>query len=354
MSEHLPLSLIVAGDNDRKAFEPEALASLADSIREHGLAQPITVRPVVGLAGTTYVIVAGERRYRAHRLLVDQGHGAFGTIECQVREMSDEQASAVMLAENTARVDLGPLEEASAYRARMDRHGWTMAAVARAAGVSADRVRRRVGLLGLGELARHYLGTGQLPIGHAEAMVGLDVNRQRLALMAHEGGPLSGAAMGSLCRRLRGEQDSESMFDADAFLQVEQYVVEALADVAPKVAARVESSGFLRSPSCSACCGQRLTSGAGGVSCLRLDGSWAVLPSGRPGRSWRGPRRRVARWRHEEASDAGPGGRVRGADVRRPGTGRTRTLRRGPRIGPWDGPGGVPGVWRVSVSRMRC
>ncbi|HEX7276278.1 MAG TPA: ParB/RepB/Spo0J family partition protein [Acidimicrobiales bacterium] len=256
MTEYLPLSVIVAGDNDRKAFDADALASLAESIREHGLAQPITVRPVVReelrhysdgdsiAVGTTYVIVAGERRYRAHRLLVEQGHGAFATIECQVREMTDEQASAVMLAENTARVDLGPLEEASAYRARMDRHGWTAAAVARAAGVSADRVRRRVGLLGLGELARHWLATGQLPIGHAEAMVGLDVNRQRLALMAHEGGPLSGAAMASICRRLRGEQDSESMFDADAFLRVEEYVVAAQAEVAPKVAERVALVGI--------------------------------------------------------------------------------------------------------------
>lgn len=209
------LELVDAGPNDRKTFSESELSELAESIRAHGLAQPPTVRPV----GERFEIVAGERRTRACRLL------GWETMPAFVRELSDSQAAAIMLAENTSRVDLAPLEEAEAYSARLEVFG-SVSEVARAGGVNVDRVRRRLALLSLGVETRHWLATGQLPVTYAERMGGLDVNRQKLALLAYQAGATA-EAFASLCRRLNAEQASESMFDVGSFLRVEEYVSTA-------------------------------------------------------------------------------------------------------------------------------
>lgn len=133
----VPVALIAPGDNDREEFAETALRELADSIAQHGLAQPITVRPSDG----GYQIVAGERRWRAVRLL------GWKAIPALVRELSDETASAIMLLENIQRAELNPIEEARAYRKRMMQFGWNAAQTARAANVPEERVRMRLMLL---------------------------------------------------------------------------------------------------------------------------------------------------------------------------------------------------------------
>lgn len=247
--QHLPLSMVTVGDNYRRTFDSEDLGSLASNIAANRFASPVIVRPV----GDGWRVVAGERRYRAHVLLAESGRSPLGsapgwgdapTIAAFVRLLSAEQATAVMLAENGARVDPPPLEEAQGYRRAMDAHGWTVAATARAAGVSAERVRRRVGLLELGALALELLTKGSLPVTFAERMAGLDANRQRLALLAHEAAPMTGAAWASLCRRLANEQAADSLFDTSSFMVAESYALEAVADVAPKVAPRAELVGI--------------------------------------------------------------------------------------------------------------
>ena len=113
----IPIDSIRRGDNDRQAFDQVALEELSESIRAHGLVQPITIRP---MPDGHYQIVAGERRWRACKLLT------WHEIPAIVRDLDDEAASAIMLAENIGRKDLNPIEEANAYHRRMDQFGWSV------------------------------------------------------------------------------------------------------------------------------------------------------------------------------------------------------------------------------------
>lgn len=208
--QNIPVSQIMAGNNDRKLFDRAKLEELAASISKHGLAQPITVRP----RGDIYVVVAGERRFRAMR---DVLH--LDAVPCLVRDLADEAAAAVMLVENTSRVDLYPIEEADAYRVRMDEFGWSEADVAQAAGVSIERVRRRLSLLSLIGDVQHLVGTGHMPVGHAEAMVELDVNRQTIAVRifreARNGMPL--VMFKGIIGQLLEEQGQDALFSLGDF-----------------------------------------------------------------------------------------------------------------------------------------
>jgi ParB family chromosome partitioning protein len=169
----LPVSHIIAGNNDRKTFDAAKLTELATSIASHGLAQPITVQP----CGDHVQIVAGERRFRAIAHILK-----WETAPCLIRELSDEEASAIMLAENTSRADLNPLEEATAYQERAHRFGWSFDKIALTAGVSAELVKRRISLLTLNDDIQHLVAGGHFPLGHAEALTDLDANRQRIAV----------------------------------------------------------------------------------------------------------------------------------------------------------------------------
>lgn len=101
----IPVRLIDAGSNDRRTFDAKALSTLAESLVRDGLAQPITVRPV----GRRFEVVCGERRLRAAKL------AAWATLPAMVSKLDDLAAASVMLAENTARADLNPVDEARAY-----------------------------------------------------------------------------------------------------------------------------------------------------------------------------------------------------------------------------------------------
>lgn len=172
----LPLAEIVAGNNDRTVFDDDGLKELAESIRVNGLAQPITVRWISDR--DRYEIVAGERRYRAHVLLNAP------TIRAIVRDLTDAEAIAIMLAENTGRKDLDPVDEARAYRARMTQFDWDAKTVAEKAGVSVQRVNNRLKLLALRDDLLHLVRTGNLQMGYAQILAEseLDNNRQLIAL----------------------------------------------------------------------------------------------------------------------------------------------------------------------------
>jgi ParB family chromosome partitioning protein len=219
----VPVALVdPSPDQNRETFDPAELAQLADSLRELGLIQPIRVRP----NGQRYVLVAGERRLRAARDLL-----GWTDIPAVVDAGEDRDAALGTLAENLLRVDPSPLEEAAGYRHVLDQYGFKGSEVAKRVGVPAERVKRRLGLLDLADETRHYLASGQLPVGRAEAMIGLDSNRQHLAIAAHHQG-IGTAAYRALCDRLGDEQASETMFDPDSFLRVAAYVAEAETDAA--------------------------------------------------------------------------------------------------------------------------
>lgn len=180
---YLPVDQIVAGDNDRTDFDSpaaqEALRELADSIDRLGLAQPITVVPA---EDGGWRIVAGERRYRAVRLL------GRPMIEAIVRDLTPAGEADVMLAENLARRDLNVIEEAQAYRKRLDAGDITEAELAAAVGKKAGYLRRRLSLLNLIPEIQHALtlataapGTGGMFLSNAEDLVNLDPDRQHKA-----------------------------------------------------------------------------------------------------------------------------------------------------------------------------
>ena len=114
-------------DQPRRYFDESALAELADSIRQHGVLQPLVVRP---LAGGGYQIIAGERRWRACRM------AGVSEVPAVVREMTDVEAMEIALIENLQREDLNIMEEAAGYRTLMEEHGMTQDQVASRVGKS--------------------------------------------------------------------------------------------------------------------------------------------------------------------------------------------------------------------------
>ena len=148
----------------RKIFDESAIAELAESIKTHGVIQPIMVRK----AGRGYEIVAGERRYRASRM------AGLTEIPAIVRELDDSQTMQLALIENLQRQDLSPMEEAQGYRTLMDSYGFSQEEVARTVGKSRSAVANTLRLLGLPEEIKPFLEEGRLSAGHARALLGLN------------------------------------------------------------------------------------------------------------------------------------------------------------------------------------
>jgi ParB family chromosome partitioning protein len=174
----LPTELVEPNPNQpRKAFDEAALASLAASIEERGLLQPILVRPV---AGGTYEIVAGERRWRAAKL------AGLEKVPALVRERDDAHALEVALVENMAREDLNPVEEARACAALVEELGLTREEVGRRVGRSRVAVSNLMRLLDLPDDAIALLEAGDLTEGHGRALLLTDDHdqRRRLARLA--------------------------------------------------------------------------------------------------------------------------------------------------------------------------
>ena len=163
--ETLPLREIEPDpDQPRKTFDDETLAELASSIAEHGLIQPIAVRPKVSGG---YLIVAGERRWRACRMA--------GLTEAPVvvKDVTDEQAMEIALVENLQREDLDPVEEAMGIRELMTRCDLTQEQAARKLGKSRSALANSLRLLSLPETVLELLKSGFITIGHAKVVLGL-------------------------------------------------------------------------------------------------------------------------------------------------------------------------------------
>ncbi|MEM6671228.1 MAG: ParB/RepB/Spo0J family partition protein [Planctomycetota bacterium] len=151
-------------DQPRKTFDSAALEELRQSIAEHGVLQPITVRRV----DDGYQIVAGERRWRAAR------SAGLDRIPAIVRdEVSDGQSLELAIVENVQRQDLDPVEKARGYQALMDRCGLTQEEVAERVGVKRATVANQLRLLDLPDEARDAVSRGLITMGHAKALLGL-------------------------------------------------------------------------------------------------------------------------------------------------------------------------------------
>lgn len=152
-------------DQPRKIFSEEALNELADSIREHGVLQPLLVRP---LPGGSYQLVAGERRWRASRM------AGLQEVPVVIREMNEEQAMEIALIENLQREDLNAIEEATGYKQLMERYGMTQEQVAKRVGKSRPAIANALRLLNLPPKVMDMVGEGEVSPGHARALLAFD------------------------------------------------------------------------------------------------------------------------------------------------------------------------------------
>jgi len=165
-------------DQPRKLFDVNELEELADSIQSEGLMQPITVRPD-GEGG--YQIVAGERRWRAHCILQHRGEPGFDTIPCHVKQMDDQTRDISAIVENLLRVDIAPLEEASAFGRLVDR-GMTAADIAKRTGKSPTRIEQRLSLLRLAPDIAGFLAAKRIDEVHATEIARLEDHAQQRAI----------------------------------------------------------------------------------------------------------------------------------------------------------------------------
>lgn len=168
--EEISLSEIEPNRNQpRKSFDETALQELAESIREHGLLQPLLVRP---MPEGGYQIVAGERRWRASRM------AGLDTVPVIVREFDDQKTMELALIENLQRENLNAMEEAAGYHELMETYGMTQADVAKSVGKSRSAVANTLRLLNLPAEVTAYVASGDLSAGHARAILALEDEEQ--------------------------------------------------------------------------------------------------------------------------------------------------------------------------------
>ncbi len=198
----LPLSQIEAGVcQPRRHFDDEALAELAESIRLHGVLQPLLVRR---LGSGYYQIIAGERRWRAARI------AGLDKVPAIVVEADDRRGMELALIENLQREDLNPMEEAQGYQVLAETYGMTQDAIAERVGKSRPAVANALRLLQLPEDVRELVEAGILSGGHARALLALretNLLSQTARRVAKEG--LSVRQTERLVRRLLEESPSE-------------------------------------------------------------------------------------------------------------------------------------------------
>ena len=159
-------------DQPRRDFDEEALQTLADSVKEAGVLQPLLVVEQNG----RYRIVAGERRFRAARL------AGLDAVPCIVRDFTPEEQMEAALIENIQREDLNAMEEAAAIRQLMESCGYTQEKAAKRLGKSRPVVANMLRLLTLPEPVQALVKAGKLSAGHARVLAGLDDEAQQLAL----------------------------------------------------------------------------------------------------------------------------------------------------------------------------
>ena len=181
----------------RKYFDEAALAELADSIRQHGIIQPLTVRK---LASGYYQIIAGERRWRAARL------AGLQEVPVVVIEADDRKAAELAMIENLQREDLNPMEEAAGFQSLIETYHMTQEEAAGRVGKSRSAVANALRLLNLTPAVRKLVEEDKLSAGHARALLPLSPALQEKAAEAVISGGLSVRQTEALAKRLAAEK----------------------------------------------------------------------------------------------------------------------------------------------------
>ena len=171
--EYIDINDIKPNSNQpRKTFDEEKLQELAASIEEHGLIQPVVLRKVK----RGYEIVAGERRWRAARII------GIREIPCIVKELSDEENMLLAIIENMQREDLNPIEEAEGISQMIDTYGLTQEQVSKSVGKSRPYIANSLRLLTLAAPVRRYVSEGELSAGHARALAVIKDEDKQISL----------------------------------------------------------------------------------------------------------------------------------------------------------------------------
>lgn len=170
----LPIHEIVPNrEQPRKQFDDEALAELSASIAQHGVLQPLLVRP---LPDGSYQLVAGERRWRASQM------AGLTEVPVVVREMNEQEAAELALIENLQREDLNPMEEALGYQTLMDSYGMTQEQAAQVVNKSRPAVANALRLLRLPQPVAALVAEGSLSAGHARAVLAFEAEETQVSM----------------------------------------------------------------------------------------------------------------------------------------------------------------------------
>lgn len=230
----LPLHKIEPNpDQPRRDFDPEELEELAESIRTHGVIQPLTVRE---MANGYYQIIAGERRWQASKA------AGLKKVPVRIKEVDDDQALELALIENIQRSDLNPIEEAYGYRRLMERRSMTQAEVAQAVSKGRSTVANALRLLDLPEEAQQLLFEEKITAGHARAILSVPTAEGRLSLTQKiiDNG-LNVREAENLARLMSGKKDSSASTPREPMPAVYKSVAKTLRETL-KTNVRVKSS----------------------------------------------------------------------------------------------------------------
>ena len=216
-SSTLPVSQIESCRNQpRKNFDQEKLEELAESIRQHGVIQPLTVRK---LSSGYYQIIAGERRWRAARM------AGLAEVPAVVIEADDRLAMELAMIENLQREDLNPMEEAQGFRVLVENYGMTQEQAAASVGKSRSAVSNSMRLLALSEPLRALVEDGKLTAGHGRAILPLSPTLREDAAAAIMKSGLSVRQTEQLVKQMLAKKDGEEKKKIEA--KVPDYVAEA-------------------------------------------------------------------------------------------------------------------------------
>ena len=219
----LPISQVEScSTQPRKSFDPEALSDLADSIRVHGIIQPLTVRK---LQSGYYQIIAGERRWRAARM------AGLTQVPGIVMEADDRKAAELAMIENLQREDLNPMEEAAGYQSLIENYHMTQEEAAQRVGKSRSAVANALRLLHLSDEVRALVEEGKLSGGHARALVPLTAELQKKAAAVIIKDDLSVRQTELLVKKLTADKPQKPAKDAGSV----DYAAEAARELSERL-----------------------------------------------------------------------------------------------------------------------
>ena len=203
----------------RKSFDDDAIASLADSIKTHGMIQPLVVRPYMG----TYQIVAGERRWRAAR------EASVEEVPVIIKDLTDSEAMQIALVENLQRENLNPVEEASGLKELADKYNMTQESIAHITGRSRSAVSNSIRLLGLPDEVLELIKDGLVSVGHANVLLSVEDENLVINLASRVAeGTLTVRALESIAASLKKEKKEPEKPSDSYFREMEISLKESL------------------------------------------------------------------------------------------------------------------------------